>query len=136
MFRLLACRLASPVSIRSACWRAAASCAIGRWSNCGDSPHLATIRLGSNHRVAGLATERLAEGRQVRQRPVDAEFRDRVRIALDHRALRLRPGLVTAPLAPGQEELLFRREAVERRLGTLALARLLVGEPGALGAGE
>ena len=49
-------------------------------------------------------------------------FADRVRIALHHRPRELGPDCVAPELAPGDEELLVRREAVdvgERRLALL-----------------
>ena len=63
--------------------------------------------------------ERLLELRQVRERADDAVLRDRVRVALHHQPLGLRADRVAAELAPGDEELLLRREAVDRRRGGL-----------------
>ena len=82
-------------------------------------PHLAAIGRGPDHAVTGLAAECLAESGQVRKRAVDAELGNRVRIALDHLALRFGASFIAAPLAPGQEELLVGREAVDGRLGPL-----------------
>ena len=42
--------------------------------------------LGADHRVAGLTAECAGELRQVRERPVDAEARERVRVGLGHQA--------------------------------------------------
>src|SRR5262249_25079928 len=99
-------------------------------------PDLAALLRTPHHRRVGFAVERLLERGQVRERPVDAEFRDRVRIALDHAALRLGPHRVAAPLAPREEELPLRREAVDRRLRAFALARALVRRERELRAGE
>ena len=63
-------------------------------------------------------------------------LRDRVRIALHHRALRLGADRVAAELAPRDEELLVRREAVDRRRGGLPCCDLLERAVGDLGAGE
>src|SRR4249919_1199926 len=98
------------------------------------SPHLAAIRLRPHHRIACLTLERFTELGEVRQRSVDAVFRDGVRVALDHGALRFRARLVAAPLAPCDEELLFGSEAVNGRFRALAFARLLVRAVGDLGA--
>src|SRR5204863_3766754 len=80
--------------------------------------------------------ERLLEALEVRERTVYAVLGDRVRVALHHEALGLLADLVAAPLAPRDEELLLGREAVDGRLGTLALARDLVRLERELGAGE
>src|SRR6187399_1937593 len=77
------------------------------------SPHLAALLRGAHHLRAGRAAERLRELRHVRDRSDDAVFGDRMRVALDHRALGLGADLVAAELAPGDEELLIGREAVD-----------------------
>src|SRR3954454_1698973 len=56
-------------------------------------------------------------------------------IALHHQALRLGTDFVAAKLAPGDEELLRRRQAVDDR-GGARLLRLLKCEPGDLRPGE
>src|SRR5512134_1084449 len=59
-----------------------------------------------------------------------------MRIALDHQALRLGPDRIAAELAPADEELLLRREAVDDRLRSLALAGLQVAVERDLGPGQ
>src|SRR5688572_22981121 len=99
-------------------------------------PDFAAFFAFADHRVPGLAFEGFGELREVRERAVDAVLRDRVRVALDHGALRFGADLVATPLAPRDEELLLGREAVDGRLGALPFAGFLVGEERDLRAGE
>ena len=96
------------------------------------SPDVAAFGLGAHHGRPGLAAERLLELRQVRQRSDHAKFADRVRVALRHQARGLRPHGVAAELAPRDEELLIRREAVDvgqRRLALLRDLERTIGDP-------
>src|SRR6187399_841840 len=80
------------------------------------SPHLAALLRGAHHLRAGRAAERLRELRHVRDRSDDAVFGDRMRVA--------------AELAPGDEELLIGREAVDvaRRVLLPRLLQRAVGD--------
>ena len=88
----------------------------------GRSPHATLLLRRPDHRRARLARECVRELGHVRQRADHAELRDRVRIALNHQALLLDPDRVAAELAPRDEELLIRREAVDGRPGARASA--------------
>src|SRR5437879_6766621 len=69
----------------------------------------------SHHAVALLAAPRVAEFLEIRERPVDAPVRRRVRVGLHLRAQVL-VGLEVAPHArPAEEEALLRREAADPR---------------------
>ena len=92
------------------------------------SPHLAALLRRAHHRRVRRAAERLLELGQVRQRPDDAVLArsGAGRPAPSARCVSGADG-VAAELAPGDEELLLGREAVDGRLRALALARLLEG---------
>src|SRR5215210_2365384 len=74
-------------------------------------PNLAALVGGAHHRVAGLALERLGEGRHVRERAVDAELPERVRVGGDALARGLGADVLRPDLRPPEEEALLRREA-------------------------
>src|SRR5437868_4824173 len=93
-------------------------------------PNLAALIGRSNHRVADLALERLGEGGSVRERGVDAEAVERVRVGLNSQARGLRSNAPGPDLRPPQEETLLRREARDCRRARLAFERLLVSPVG------
>src|SRR4051812_11553151 len=78
-------------------------------------PHRAALLGRSHHRGSGLAGERPCELRQVGQRAQHAELRHGVWVILDELPLGLDPHRFAAELTPCDEELLLRREAVDRR---------------------
>src|SRR6185503_10597742 len=88
------------------------------------SPDLAPFPGGTDHRRRRRAGERLLELAQVGERADHAVLADGVGVGLHHQSLRLRPDLVAAELAPGDEELLVGREAVDGGRRWLALERL------------
>src|SRR5262249_10304953 len=96
-----------------------------------DLPDLAPV-LRPHHSLAGFAAKSLAELRQVGERANHSIFCHRVRIALNHYALRFRTRFVAAPLSPGDKELLVGRESVNGGCRMLLL-RLLEGQIGNLG---
>ena len=71
---------------------------------------------------AGLALERFANSGRFESGPMTRYFAIGCGSPCTISALRLRAGLVAAELAPGDEELLLGREAVDGRLRALALA--------------
>src|SRR5947209_19933881 len=84
-------------------------------------PNLAALFGRAHHRVADLALERLGEGRCVRERGVDAEAVERVRIGLRAKSRGLRSDTSGPDLRPPQEETLLRREAGDDGRARLAL---------------
>src|SRR5215204_7665147 len=76
-------------------------------------PHLAAILLGSHHRVAGLAAVGGGELWHVRERAVDAEADERVRVGLRDEARELGRVLRRPDLRPPEEEALLGRQAVD-----------------------
>src|SRR5213076_1173770 len=72
-----------------------------------------------------FAAERLRELRQVRERAVNAETRQRMRIDIGQQALKLRARLCGPAARVGEEETLFGREAVNVGRARLACQRLL-----------
>src|SRR5437764_13233328 len=93
-------------------------------------PNLAALLLRANHRVADLALVGFGELRHVRERAVDAEARDRVRVGLRLKASRFGRVLLGPDLRPSKEETLLRREAVNVGRARLAFQRLLEGVVG------
>src|SRR5205807_9910465 len=93
-------------------------------------PNLAALLLRAHHRVADLALEGFGELRHVRERPVDAEARERVRVGLRLQPRRLRRVLLGPDLRPAEEEALLRREAVNVGRARLTFQRLLEGVVG------
>src|SRR6478672_7936552 len=75
-------------------------------------PDGAAISFWTDHGRAIFAAECLLEFRQVRERANHTILTDWVRIALHHSALRFRTNLITAPLSPGNKELLLWRVTV------------------------
>src|SRR5262249_51334734 len=100
------------------------------------SPDFAALLGRADHRGARLAGERLLELGEVRDRSDDTVLRDRMRVALDHRAGGLGAGRVAAELPPRDEELLVGSEAVLVGQGRLPAPRDLEGAVGDLRAGE
>src|ERR1051326_9149729 len=76
-------------------------------------PNSAAVSFRMDHCGTVFAAECLLEFRQVRERTNHAILADWVRIALHHGALRFRTNLITAPLSPGNKELLLRRITVD-----------------------
>src|SRR5215210_2106987 len=76
-------------------------------------PNLAALLRGANHRVADLALEGFGELGHVRERPVDAEARERVRVTLHLQARGLGRVLLGPDLRPAEEEALLGRGAVD-----------------------
>src|ERR1700730_16596509 len=99
-------------------------------------PDVTTLALGADHGGICFATPCVLEFRQVRERADHAVFSDGMGIALDHEALGFGTDFVAAELAPGDEELLLSREAVDIRGARSALERFLVGEIRILGSSQ
>src|SRR5205085_8939497 len=74
-------------------------------------PNLAALVRGANHRVADLALESLREGRHVRERAVDAEARERVRVGRDSQARGLGANVTGPDLRPAEDESLLGPQA-------------------------
>src|ERR1044071_5771673 len=89
-------------------------------------PNLAAPVGRAHHRVADLALERLGEGRHVRERAVDAEAPQRVRVGGDALARGLGADVLRPDLRPAEEEALLGREAGDCRRARLGFERLLV----------
>src|SRR5712692_2447790 len=91
-------------------------------------PNLANLL--ADHGFAFFATEGFRKLRHVRERPVSAETRQRMRIGIGHKPCEFE-ALVGAPhLSPTQEETLLRSEPVFVRRARLALQRFFVGGEG------
>src|ERR1700723_1842433 len=88
-------------------------------------PDFAAFIRRPHHGRIRLAMKGLLEFRQVREWSIHPVFRDRMWIALHEQAHRLWTHGVSAELAPGDEELLLRREAVKVRRTRLTLHRSL-----------
>src|SRR2546423_4667383 len=71
-------------------------------------------RIGTNHWIAGLATERGRELRHVRGRAVGPPLTGRGRVGVDPQALGLRRNVLSPYLRPGQKEALLGSEAVDQ----------------------
>ena len=84
-------------------------------------PNHALVSRWPHHGASLFARERLLERFEVGERSDDPILGHRMRIALDHHALCLQPSRVAAELAPGDEELLVRREPIDGRSRRLAL---------------
>ena len=63
-------------------------------------PDLAALALWAHHRFAGLAMEGFGERGHIRQRPVDAETSERVRVNLSLQARVLWPHVARPDLRP------------------------------------
>src|SRR5579864_1173885 len=98
-------------------------------------PNRAAVRFRTNHCGTTFATERLLKFRQVGKRPNHAILADGMRVALDHGSLRFRTDLITAPLSPGNKELLLWRVTIDGRL-RVGLLSFLESEKSDLDAGE
>src|SRR5215204_1062331 len=93
-------------------------------------PNLAALVGGAHHRVADLTLERLGEGGHVRERAVDAEATQRVRVGGDALARGLGADVLRPDLRPPEEESLLGREARDGLRPRLAFQRLPVGGVG------
>src|SRR5215204_4163427 len=93
-------------------------------------PNLAALVGRAHHRVAELALEGFGELRHVRERAVDAEATQRVRVGGDPLARVLRSDVLRPDLRPAEEEPLLGREAGDGLRARLAFERLLVGRVG------
>src|SRR5436305_2592201 len=98
-------------------------------------PDRAAICFRPDHRGSIFAAERLLEFWRIRERPNDSILADGMRVALDHGALRFRTNLISAPLSPGNKELLLWRITVDGRLRVFFFG-LLESEKSDLCAGE
>src|SRR6476661_7669921 len=76
-------------------------------------PDGTAIGCRAHHGRIIFAAKCLLEFRQVGEWPNHTILANWMRIALDHGALRFRTSLISAPLSPGNKELLFRRKAVD-----------------------
>src|SRR6478672_518228 len=98
-------------------------------------PNRAAISFWTDHWGTIFAAKCLLEFRQVRKRPDYAILADGVRVTLDHGALRFRTNLITAPLSPGNKELLLRRVTVNGGL-RVGLLGFFESQESDLGAGK
>ena len=87
-------------------------------------PNLAAFIGRANHRVA---LKRFGEGGHVRERPVDTELSERVRVIDDSLARGLGAYVLRPHLRPTEEEALLRRKTCDCFRTRLAFERLLVG---------
>ena len=98
-------------------------------------PNRAAISFWTDHWGTIFAAKRLLEFRQVRKRANHAILADGMRVTLDHGALRFRTNLITAPLSPGNKELLLRRVTINGGL-RVGLLSFLESQESDLGPGK